>query len=51
MSLTEKFRDAVATPIVSITTLHRDAPYPVVGARRTQTKYGMRIMAALNEED
>jgi hypothetical protein len=51
MSLTEKFRDAVATPIVSIGTLHRDEPYPVVGARRTQTKYGMRIVLALNEVD
>jgi hypothetical protein len=51
MSLTAKFRDAVATTIVSITTLNKDAPYPVVGARRTNTKYGMRVVMALNEVD
>jgi hypothetical protein len=51
MSLTDKFRDVVATSIVSITTLHKDAPYPVVGVRRTNTKFGMRLVMALTEVD
>jgi hypothetical protein len=51
MSLTDKFRDAIVTSIVSITTLHKDAPYPVVGVRRTITKYGIRLVMALNEVD
>jgi hypothetical protein len=49
MSLTDKFRHAVAKSIVSITTVHRDAPYPVVGVRRMNTKYGMCVVAALSE--
>jgi hypothetical protein len=51
MSLTDKFRDVVATSIVSITTLHEDAPDPVVGVRRTNTKYSMRVVMALDEVD
>jgi hypothetical protein len=49
MSLIYKYRNAVATSIVSITALHRDATYPVVGVRRMNTKYGMRVVAALSE--
>jgi hypothetical protein len=51
MSLTDKFRDAVVTSIVSITTLHKDAPYPVVGVRLTNTKYVVRVVMVLNEVD
>jgi hypothetical protein len=49
MLLNDKSRDSVPASIVSITTLHSDGPYPDVGVRHKNTKYGMRIVAALSE--
>jgi hypothetical protein len=51
MSLTQKFKDAVSGPAVSFSSLYLDTRYPVVHAKRVETRYGMRVVVGLYEED
>ena len=51
MSLTQKFRDAVAGGAVNITTLRIGTRYPVLQCDRVGTKYGDGVRLTLREED
>jgi hypothetical protein len=50
MSLSQKFKDVVSGPAVSVSSLYRDMRYPVRQAKRVETRYGMRVLMALSEE-
>ena len=51
MSLTQRFRDAVAGGAVNITALHIGTRYPVMHCDRVSTKYGDAMRLTLREED
>ena len=51
MSLTQKFRDAVAGGAVNITALRIGTRYPVLQCDRVGTKYGDAVRLTLREED
>ena len=51
MSLTQKFRDAVAGGAVNITDLRIGTRYPVLQCDRVGTKYGDTVRLTLREED
>ena len=51
MSLTQKFRDAVAGGAVNITALRIGTRYPVIYCERFSTKYGDAVRLTLREED
>ena len=51
MSLTQKFRDAVAGGAVNITALRIGTRYPVLRCDRVGTKYGDAVRLTLREED
>ena len=51
MSLTQKFRDAVAVGAVNITALRIGTQYPVLQCDRVGTKYGDTVRLTLREED
>ena len=51
MSLTQRFRDAVAGGAVNITALGIRTRYPVMHCDRARTKYGDAVRLTLREED
>ena len=51
MSLTQKFRDAVAGGAVNITALRIGTRYPVLQCDRVGTNYGDAVRLTLREED
>ena len=51
MSLTQRFRDAVAGGAVNITALRIGTRYPVIHCDRVGTKYGDAVRLTLREED
>ena len=51
MSLTQKFRDAVAGGAINIKAICIGTPYPVIHCDRVGTKYGDTVRLTLREED
>ena len=51
MSLTQRFRDALAGGAVNITALRIGTRYPVIHCDRVGTKYGDAVRLTLREED
>jgi hypothetical protein len=51
MALVNKFRNVVATPAVSVSSLSIDNRYPVLQVEHVETKYGPTIRMALREKD
>jgi hypothetical protein len=51
MSLTQKFKDAVLGAIVRVSSLRLKTRYPVMHAKRVETRHGMRVVMTLLEED
>ena len=51
ISLTQRFRDAIAGGAVNITALRIGTRYPVIHCDRVGTKYGDAVRLTLREED
>jgi hypothetical protein len=51
MSLTQKFRDPCSGHAVSVSSLFRDTRYPVIHAKFLESRYRMRLVVALSEEE
>jgi len=51
MDLGKRFEETYAFPAVSVSSLDANTPYPIIRAKRINTKYGLAVVLTLQGPD